>query len=108
MNKGNDSFIYGVANNSNQIVTSTVDGVSITYTAYQVDETTDVRSLSAQPSIVRNGDVFSFANVLDVQVYNLQGALLLNAKAVRSISVASLPKGVYMLKAGLAKQKFVK
>lgn len=108
MNKGNDSFVYGVANNSNQIVTSTVDGVSITYTAYQVDETTDVRSLTAQPSIVRNGDVFSFANVQDVQVYNLQGALLLNAKAVRSISVASLPKGVYMLKAGLAKQKFVK
>ena len=108
MNKGNDSYVYGVANNSNQIVTSTVDGVTITYTAYQVDETTDVRSLTAQPSIVRNGDVFSFANVQDVQVYNLQGALLLNAKAVRSISVASLPKGVYMLKAGLAKQKFVK
>lgn len=108
LTKGNDSFVYGLGNNHNTIVTSTVNGTTITYTAFDADETTGVRTVADDAVVTRQGDVFSFSRALDAQVYNLQGALLLNQKGTRSLSVATLPQGVYVLKAGANKQKFVK
>lgn len=108
LTKGNDSFVYGLGNNHNQVVTSTVNGTSITYSAYDVNETTSVRTLTGDAVVTRHGDVFSFSQALDVQVYTLQGALLLSQNGTRSLSVATLPQGVYVLKAGATKQKFIK
>ncbi len=108
LTKGNDSFVYGLGNNHNTIVTSTVDGTTIIYTAFDADETTGVRTVADDAVVTRQGDVFSFSRALDAQVYNLQGALLLSQKGTRSLSVATLPQGVYVLKAGANKQKFVK
>ena len=108
LTKGNDSFVYGLGNNHNMIVTSAVNGTTITYTAFEPDETTSVHTVADDAVVTRQGDVFSFSRALDAQVYNLQGALLLSQKATRSLSVATLPQGVYVLKAGANKQKFVK
>ncbi|MFC2516883.1 MAG: T9SS type A sorting domain-containing protein, partial [Prevotella sp.] len=108
LTKGNDSFVYGLGHNHNTIVTSTVNGTTITYTAFDADETTGVRTVADDAVVTRQGDVFSFSRALDAQVYNLQGALLLNQKGTRNLSIATLPQGVYVLKAGANKQKFVK
>ena len=108
LRKGDDSFVYALANNHNQIVSATQNGIMITYSAFDVDETTGVRTVTDDAAVTRQGQLFSFSRPLDAQVYNLQGTLLLSEKATRSLSVATLPQGVYVLKTGTANLKFAK
>lgn len=108
LRKGDDSFVYALANNHNQIVSATQNSTMITYSAFDVDETTGVRTVTDDAAVTRQGQLFSFSRPLDAQVYNLQGTLLLSEKATRSLSVATLPQGVYVLKTGTANLKFAK
>jgi hypothetical protein len=57
--------------------------------------------------ISTSGKEILLSEVQDVNIYNVTGELLKSAKQVNQLSVANLKKGVYIVKAGTAVQKFV-
>jgi len=54
-----------------------------------------------------NGTQISLNETQDIAIYNVTGELLKSAKKVNVLSVANLQKGVYIIKAGTAVQKFI-
>lgn len=58
-------------------------------------------------AISYNGKEISLNEAQDITIYSVTGELLKSAKKVNMLSVANLPKGVYVVKAGFAVQKFV-
>ena len=54
-----------------------------------------------------NGTEISLNEAQDINVYNVTGELVKSAKKANLLSVANLAKGVYVVKAGSAIQKFI-
>ena len=106
--KRGDDLVLGLANNHALIVTSGNDNLETVFTAFEIDETTGVRSLTADTEIVRHGDVFTLSTPADIIVTDVQGRTVLTAKGAQNVSVSPLVKGLYILKAGAKTVKFVK
>lgn len=54
-----------------------------------------------------NGTEIKLNEIQDVNIYSVTGELLKSAKQVNVLSVANLSKGIYIVKAGSAVQKFI-
>jgi len=54
-----------------------------------------------------NGTEISINEAKDINIFSVTGNLLRSAKKANVLSVANLPKGVYLVKAGSAVQKFM-
>ena len=54
-----------------------------------------------------NGTEISLNEAQDINIYSVTGELLKSAKKINLLSVANLAKGVYVVKAGSAIQKFI-
>ncbi|MDD4969526.1 MAG: DUF4957 domain-containing protein [Paludibacter sp.] len=54
-----------------------------------------------------NGTEISINETRDINIYSVTGNLLRSAKKANVLSVANLPKGIYLVKAGSAVQKFM-
>lgn len=61
----------------------------------------------ASTSIKFNGSEIVLSEATEIKVYSINGLLLNSAKQVNSLSVANLQKGIYIVKAGTAVQKFI-
>jgi hypothetical protein len=69
---------------------------------------TAVISPEASSTVISyNGTEIILNAAQDIAIYTITGELLKSAKNVNQLSVANLPKGVYVVKAGSAVQKFV-
>ena len=108
MKTANNEFVFGLASNHQKIVTGSVNELKASFKGFEITETTAVRSLNADNTIVRNGNEFSFATPVNVTVVNANGAVVLSAVNAQSISVSPLVNGLYILKANNKVVKFVK
>ena len=108
MKTANNEFVFGLASNHQKIVTGSIDNMNASFKGFEITETTDVRSLNADNTIVRNGNEFSFATPVNVTVVNANGAVVLSAVNAQSISISPLVNGLYILKANNKVVKFVK
>lgn len=69
---------------------------------------TAVNSPKAYSTLISyNGAEIKLNEIQDVNVYSVTGELLISAKQVNVLSVANLSKGIYIVKAGSAVQKFI-
>ena len=69
---------------------------------------TSVISPKASSTVISyNGTEISLNEAQDINVYNVTGELVKSAKKANLLSVANLAKGVYVVKAGSAIQKFI-
>ncbi len=78
-----------------------------------IEENTVNKHIAIYPNPVTNRlHIDTPANIIEVQIYNISGALVARVKNHKNISVAHLPKGIYTLKAlteqGVYNQKIVK
>ena len=108
MKTANNEFVFGLASNHQKIVTGSVNELKASFKGFEITETTAVRSVNADNTIVRNGNEFSFATPVNVTVVNANGAVVLSAVNAQSISVSPLVNGLYILKANNKVVKFVK
>ena len=102
------NVVLGVANDSKQVVTSSVNELQAVFNGYALSNTTGINQLTETNDVVRNGNVFSFEKAQDAVVVDLQGRVVLRASNATTLSVDNLVKGVYILKAGTKAVKFVK
>ena len=69
---------------------------------------TGVISPKASSTVISyNGTEISLNEAQDINIYNVTGELLKSAKKTNLLSVANLAKGIYIVKAGTAIQKFI-
>jgi len=69
---------------------------------------TSVISPKASSTVISyNGTAIVLNETQDLNVYSITGELLKSAKKVNLLSVANLPKGAYIVKAGTATHKFI-
>ena len=100
-----EDYIFGMAGNDASIATAhtTVPVSGITFTAYG-DFVAGVDNIAAdkaqQVSVYPNPvvDELHFSLPCDVQIYSLDGKLVLDAAGVTSVNVADLNGGVYVVK----------
>ena len=92
-----------VRNADSQVIFQTDDATQITFR--EIEEPTGVEKLSANPDFVMEGDELVFPNIsspLDVNVWQVNGmpvnVKLENKGSCYSISLSSLPQGIYILK----------
>lgn len=111
-NSLNTNVVYSLATNNNILVTSNVDATTLQtiFTAYTVDETTSINNstLASTNTISRNGDNLVFTQPTSAQVIDLQGRVVLSDNNTTQLSIASLQKGVYVLRANNEVVKFNK
>lgn len=86
--------------------TSTVGDYSIIDATFAGATPNAVHNPIATTSIKFNGSEIMLSETADIKVYSINGFLLKSAKQVNQLSVANLKKGVYIVKAGTAVQKF--
>ena len=94
--------------NSDLWVLAGVDGLETTYAAYKTADFTAIDNVQASKDITRSGDIFTLATVGKVRVYDMQGRVVIATEPVNTVSVAALPKGVYILSSVDGVLKFVK
>ena len=63
---------------------------------------------ASSTAISYNGTEIKLNEAQDINIFSVTGELLKSAKKVNILSVANLTKGVYIVKAGNAVQKFIK
>jgi len=84
-----------------------------TFGDYSIIDATFTNPLSAvyipgvSTSIVFNGFEIKLESNMNISVFNLNGILVKSAKQVNSLYVKDLPKGIYIVKAGISVQKFI-
>jgi hypothetical protein len=66
-----------------------------------------VISPKSTTAITYNGSEIKLNETQNIAIFNVAGQLLNSAKQVNSLSVANLQKGIYIVKAGTAVQKFI-
>lgn len=99
-----DDYIFGMAGTGSNVATAHTSTpiTGITFTAYDMtasgvnDIAADNATLSIYPNPVV--DTLNFSAPCDVQVYALDGTLVLNANAATSLDVTDLNTGVYVVK----------
>lgn len=101
-------LVTGVDANSDLWVLAGVDGLETTYAAYKTADFTAIDNVQASKDITRSGDIFTLATVGKVRVYDMQGRVVIATEPVNTVSVAALPKGVYILSSVDGVLKFVK
>ena len=57
--------------------------------------------------IIFNGSEIKLENAMDIKIFSMNGLLIKSAKQANSLYVKDLPKGVYIVKAGISVQKFI-
>ncbi|HET7734106.1 MAG TPA: DUF4957 domain-containing protein [Paludibacter sp.] len=62
---------------------------------------------ASSTAISYNGTEIKLSETRDINIYSVTGELLKSAKQVNVLSVANLSKGIYIVKAGSAVQKFI-
>jgi len=67
---------------------------------------TAVNSPKSTTAIIFNGTEISLNEAQDIAIYSVTGSLLKSAKKASILSTADLSKGIYLVKAGTAVQKF--
>ena len=102
------NVVLAVANDSKQVVTSSIDELKAVFKGYALSTTAGINQLTETNDVVRNGNLFSFEKAQDAVVVDLQGRVVLRASNATTLSVDNLVKGVYILKAGTKAVKFVK
>lgn len=101
-------LVTGMDANSDLWVLAGVDGLETTYAAYKAADFTAIDNIQASKGITRSGDIFTLATVGKVRVYDMQGRVVIATEPVNTVSVAALPKGVYILSSVDGVLKFVK
>lgn len=101
-------LVTGMDANSDLWVLAGVDGLETTYAAYKAADFTAIDNVQASKDITRSGDIFTLATVGKVRVYDMQGRVVIATESVNTVSVAALPKGVYILSSVDGVLKFVK
>ena len=103
-------FVTGADLNGTTLAVLTADDEARTTTVnvYNVEEGDDgingVTTLETQ----RVGNTFYFAEPTDVDVYDLQGRMLMQEKAATTLSIDNLNRGIYILSSGTATLKVSK
>ncbi len=103
-------FVTGADLNGTTLAVLTADDEALTTTVnvYNVEEGDDgingVTTLETQ----RVGNTFYFAEPTDVDVYDLQGRMLMQEKAATTLSIDNLNRGIYILSSGTATLKVSK
>lgn len=105
----NTDFYSSICSDGNNVFTFTPKDKQYNCALFDAKEIAAVEHVAVQGSkIVREGDTFYFGASLKATVYAPNGARVLSKEQVNSLSVASLPAGVYLLQAGDETLKFTK
>ena len=103
-------FVTGADLNGTTLAVLTADDEARTTTVnvYNVEEGDDGINSVTTLETQRVGNTFYFAEPTDVDVYDLQGRMLMQEKAATTLSIDNLNRGIYILSSGTATLKVSK